>query len=161
MSKAEIAALSAQSRTAYANYLNALIDVAYKTRGKLELVDRIADVVGRVIDGAPRVAGAARAGDAFTNSVTIRCYMSRAEADSLRASEKFAQGPRSFEQQKWFFTDGAAYGTQRRCRLRLLADGDRAAWNHSQNLRPCQRQPARDDRGYSIQAGRSEQRGAG
>lgn len=35
--------------------------------------------------------------------------MSRAEADSLLASGKFAQGPRSFEQHKWFFTDGAAY----------------------------------------------------
>ncbi|MEJ8674079.1 hypothetical protein [Chromobacterium amazonense] len=51
VSKAEMAALSAQSRTAYGNYLNGLIDVAYKAHARLELVDHITDVVGSVVDG--------------------------------------------------------------------------------------------------------------
>ncbi|WP_146042041.1 hypothetical protein [Chromobacterium sinusclupearum] len=106
VSKAEMAALSAQSRTAYGNYLNGLIDVAYKARARLELIDSITGVIGSVFDAVPRAAGA---GDAFANAVTIRRYMSRAEADALLTSGKFAQGPRSFEQHKWFFTDGAVY----------------------------------------------------
>lgn len=58
----------------------------------------------------------------------IMRYMSRAEADAIIASKKFSQGPQSFEQHKWFFTDKASYdpmgGTGFECELKVTVPED-------------------------------------
>lgn len=55
-------------------------------------------------------------------------YMTRAEADELIRSKRFSQGPQSFEQHKWFFTDKAAYnpkgGAGFDCELKVTVPRD-------------------------------------
>lgn len=122
--------LQVQCRTAYSNYLTALIDTTQKSRVKMSVIENVRDAIANALNTeTPRTAGASnRPGDTITDTRTIMRYMTRTEADELIRTRKFSQGPQSFEQHKWFFTDKTAYnpkgGTGFDCELKVTVPRD-------------------------------------